>query len=84
MERIEVNGGLYLVMKKFPADRIKDMELLTSYKHFYNSDTVIKGGNPHTVYLCQRIDEALIVDETVVDSETVDGFLVDEVVYEMG
>jgi hypothetical protein len=84
MERIEVNGGLYLVMKKFPADRIKDMELLASYKHFYNSDTVIKGGNPHTVYLCQRIDEALIVDETVVEPEMVDGFLVDENVYEMG
>lgn len=84
MERIEVNGGLYLVKKKFPADRVKDMELLSSYKHFYNSDTVIKGGNPNTVYLCQRIDEAVVIDEVVVGPEMVDGFLVDENVYEMG
>lgn len=84
MERLEVNGGLYLVKKKFPADRVKDMEILSSYKHFYNVDTVIKGGNPNTVYLCQRIDEAVVVDETIVEPEMVDGFLVDENVYEMG
>ena len=84
MERIEVNGGVYLVKKKFTSDRVKDMELLASLKHFYNSDTVIKGGGENMVYMCQRIDEAVIVDEVVVEPVMVDGFLVDEREYEVG
>jgi hypothetical protein len=84
MERLEVNGGLYLVKRKFPAERVKDMELLSSLKHFYNADTVIKGGNPNTVYLCQKVDEAVLVDEVVVEPVIVDGFLFDEREYEVG
>jgi len=84
MERIEVNGGMYVVMRKFPADRVKDMELLASLKHFYNSDTVIKGGAGNMVYMCQKIDEAVILDEVVVEPVMVDGFLLDEREYEVG
>jgi hypothetical protein len=84
MERIEVNGGVYLVKKKFTSDRVKDMELLASLKHFYNSDTVIKGGEGNMVYMCQRIDDVVILDEVVVEPVMVDGFLVDEREYEVG
>jgi hypothetical protein len=45
---------------------------------------VIKGGAGNMVYMCQKIDEAVILDEVVVEPAMVDGFLLDEREYEVG
>lgn len=61
---ITVHEKLYLVKKKFPLDRVKDINILNELKWYWNSDTLIKSESHNIVILAQKIDEAIILDET--------------------
>ena len=61
---ITVHDKLYLVKKKFSLDRVKDINILNELKWYWNSDTVIKSELHNIVILAQKIDEAIILEET--------------------
>lgn len=64
MQRLDINGNLYLVKKAFPFNRIKNEEALAEIKGFYGADYLVKENNSQIYYLVQKIDEATILEET--------------------
>jgi hypothetical protein len=64
MQRLDINGNLYLIKKAFPFNRIKNEEALFEIKGFYGADYLIKENNSQIYYLVQKIDEATILEET--------------------
>lgn len=64
MQRLDINGNLYLVKKAFPFNRIKNEEALSEIKGLYGADYLIKENNSQIYYLVQKIDEATILEET--------------------
>lgn len=67
MHVIAANDNRYVVKKAFNLNKIKDMELLSEIKGFWGATTVIKDKNRNAVLLCEKIQEANIIEETVHD-----------------
>lgn len=65
MEIIEVNNEKFLVKRRFPKDRIRDIGLLSELKSFYISDVLLQSSTHNTVILAQRISDAQILEDVI-------------------
>jgi hypothetical protein len=64
MQYLDVNGVSYDVKRIFPFERIKDENALFKIKYAYNADYLIKDNINKRYILANKIDDAVILEET--------------------
>jgi hypothetical protein len=63
MQRLNINGNLYIVKRKFSFNRIKDENALADIKHYYGADYLIKDIKNQKYILASKVEDAIIIEE---------------------
>lgn len=65
---LKVDDEVYIIKRTFSFDKVKSEDELQSIMHYYGgADTLIKDNKNSKYLLTRRVDDAIVLEETISD-----------------